>query len=231
MSSFTNNALPPWEVFPLQNTVVRLRRPQGKPASQAFILLHGWTGDENFMTPFAAFLPAKALVVAFRAPYPARSPRGGYSWIDYDPAGHHPSLENYHGTFARLTSWLYELQQRYPAPAWERQHWMGFSQGASIVGGYALWFPETVTTVALLSGFLPRGAEKWAERRPLTGKAAFIAHGIEDHIVDIARAREAREILTTAGAEVTYCEDNVKHKVGVRCKKALEAFYQRHAAA
>ncbi len=231
MSSLTNNAQPAWKVFPLQNTVVRLRLPQGKSASQAFILLHGWTGDENFMMPFAAFLPPEAFVVAFRAPYPARSPRGGYSWIDYDPAGHHPTLENYHGTFTQLASWLYELRRFHPSSAWEHQHWIGFSQGAAIAGGYALWFPETITTVALLAGFLPRGAEKWAGSRPLAGKAAFIAHGTEDHIVDIARAREARDILTLAGAEVTYCENQVKHKVGVRCKKAMETFYQRHATA
>jgi len=214
-----------WKTLPLEGTVARLRPPFSGAAQDIFILLHGWSGDETFMLRFAEVAPPSSLVVSFRAPYPARSVRGGYSWVNYLPGDRPPPAEDYQPALTALQRWLANLESRFPSPAWDVQHWIGFSQGASTGGLYVLKYPQRAATVALLAGFLPRGVEQWANNRPLAGKRAFIAHGQEDTIVPLRHAHRARVLLAQAGADVMYCEDKVGHKVGARCNKALKAFY------
>jgi phospholipase/carboxylesterase len=59
----------------------------------------------------------------------------------------------------------------------------------------------------------------------LEGKPFFIAHGTKDETVSIQHARESREILERAGAQVTYSEDEVGHKVSANCLRALKEFF------
>ncbi len=219
-----------WETRPLEGSAARIRRPAaGKPARAVAVLLHGWTGDETFMSPFAELFPPDVLVIAPRAPWPAHSPRGGYSWVNAAPEDHPPDFSRYRPATALLAAWLVALRGMFPRARWEQQHWMGFSQGASTAGAYALERPAEVATLALLAGFLPHGAETWAARKPLEGTPVFIAHGLRDTIVPLHHARHAAEVLTRAGAQVQFCTDDVAHKVGARCKKALGAFYAAHA--
>jgi len=225
MSSWPSDAVL-WETLPVEGTVARIRRPQqGETTGPVAVLLHGWTGDEGFMAPFAEILPPEVLVVALRAPWPAQSPRGGYSWVDYAPGNQPPDFPQYRPATARLAAWLAALRARLPHARWESQHWMGFSQGAATAGAYALERPREVASLALLAGFLPKGAEKWAANHPLEGRPAFVAHGMHDDLVPIHHARHAVDVLTQAGARVVFCTDNVAHKVGARCKKALTTFY------
>ncbi len=190
-----------------------------------WVLLHGWTGDEFFMGSFVPVVPSQAWAVLLRAPYPAASPRGGYSWLPRTPTDRLPAWSAYRPALLALQGALRALAARFPHAGWHRQHWMGFSQGASTAGVYALQYPQTVATVALLAGFLPTGTAERVAGRPLHGKRAFIAHGQADPIVPVRYARQARALLEAAGAQVTYCEDQAAHKVGARCRKALEQFY------
>ncbi len=225
MSSLPNNAVL-WETLPLEGSVARVRRPQqGEATGPVAVLLHGWTGDESFMAPFAEIFPPEVLVIAFRAPWPAPSPRGGYSWVASLPEHWPPDVSRYQPATARLAAWLTTPRGQFPQAHWESQHWMGFSQGAATAGTYALERPQGVASVALLAGFLPAGVESWAARRPLEGVPAFIAHGLRDEMVPIQHARHAVDILTQAGARVLFCTDEVAHKVGARCRKALASFY------
>jgi predicted esterase len=41
----------------------------------------------------------------------------------------------------------------------------------------------------------------------------------------VERARESIAILERAGANVTYCEDEVGHKVSANCLRALKEFF------
>jgi predicted esterase len=55
----------------------------------------------------------------------------------------------------------------------------------------------------------------------------FIAHGTDDDRVPVEKARLSAELLENAGAAVTYCEEQVGHKLSAKCFRGLEAFYQR----
>ena len=87
--------------------------------------------------------------------------------------------------------------------------------------------PERIASVAGLSGFLPDGASAWLTSDRLKGLPMFIAHGTEDELVPVEKARLSAELLEKLGAAVTYCEDKVGHKLSAKCFRGLEAFYQQ----
>jgi predicted esterase len=102
---------------------------------------------------------------------------------------------------------------------------LGFSQGAAMCSLLAFLYPERIRKAGLLAGFVPEGLEEWVSQRPLEGKPFFVAHGTKDETVRIERARASVEILEQAGAQVTYCEDDVGHKVSAACLRALKDFF------
>jgi predicted esterase len=56
-------------------------------------------------------------------------------------------------------------------------------------------------------------------------KSFFVAHGSLDEMVNIAYARQSVQLLEAAGAQVTFCEDEVGHKVSAGCLRGLQAFF------
>jgi phospholipase/carboxylesterase len=113
----------------------------------------------------------------------------------------------------------------FPQADFNRVHLVGFSQGAALVYTYTLLQADHIASFAGLSGFLPGGAELQPLNNGLRGKPAFIAHGDQDDLVPVDRARKAVELFQKAGAKVTYCEDEVGHKLSANCFKGLEAFF------
>jgi phospholipase/carboxylesterase len=124
---------------------------------------------------------------------------------------------------ARLLDWL--TPANFPGADLERMDLVGFSQGAALAFSLALLHPQRVRSVAALSGFLPRQAGALIESRPLDGLPVFLAHGSNDDIVPVVEARRAAEALNSAGAQVSYCEDAVGHKLSAACFRSLADFY------
>jgi len=102
---------------------------------------------------------------------------------------------------------------------------MGFSQGGAMSSLLAFLYPQRVRKIGILAGFVPSGLEELVSQRPLEGKPFFVAHGTKDEMVPIDRARASIELLEQAGANVTYCEDEVGHKVSVTCLRSLKKFF------
>jgi predicted esterase len=74
--------------------------------------------------------------------------------------------------------------------------------------------------IAVLSGFLPTGCEP----RALAGLPVFWSHGIKDSLVTVDQARADSRRLEVGGAQLTYCEADVGHKVGLPCVRGLRAW-------
>lgn len=201
---------------------LRVRAADKEPA-RLLLLIHGWTGDENSMWVFANRLPGTYWILAPRAPHFTEP--GGYSWRrELDKPGSLPRLEDLVPAVADLVH-LVEDFGRDHGVASQSFDAIGFSQGAAVVNTLALLHPERVGRLGVLAGFVPAGAEEYIQNRPLEGKPFFVAHGTQDERVDIERARQSIELLEQAGARVTYCEDDVGHKVSAGCLRALEAFF------
>jgi predicted esterase len=62
------------------------------------------------------------------------------------------------------------------------------------------------------------------QQRPLTRKKIFVAHGTQDQMIPIDRARASMALLEQAGAQIIYCEEEVGHKLSVNCLRALETY-------
>ena len=200
---------------------LRIREVEGDGPLPVILLLHGWTGDENAMWVFASRLPKDALLVAPRGLYP--TPFGGYGW--------HPHTKDrwpWVDDFLPATESLRELinAENFPGGDLTRLSIVGFSQGAALSFAFFMRYPYLVKSVAGLSGFLPQGAEALARNKPLQDKNIFIAHGNQDTLVPVSKARQAVEILKSAGAKVTYCEDDVGHKLSANCFNGLESFFR-----
>ena len=200
--------------------------------SRILLLLHGYTGDENSMWLFAQNMPSYFWMIAPRAPHPSETT--GYSWRPPLPGTFgRPSLEQLLPAAEALIRLVDEYQVSVSPERRRREgeaspviDVMGFSQGAAMSSVLAFLYPERVRKIGILAGFVPGGLEEYAGKRPLEGKLIFVTHGTKDEMVPIDRARASMEILEQAGATITYCEDEVGHKVSVNCLRALRAYFE-----
>ncbi|HSL45319.1 MAG TPA: hypothetical protein VK897_17930 [Anaerolineales bacterium] len=202
---------------------LRVREATQNPA-RLLILIHGLTGDENSMWVFARDMPENYWIVAPQAPHLSQMEQGGYSWRPAQGETEDlPSLEQLRPAAEALIRFVDDYAGSVGLDA-STFDVMGFSQGAAMSSLLAFLYPERIRKVGLLAGFVPGGLDGLLSQRPLQGKPFFVAHGTRDETVPIERARSSVEILERAGAEVTFCEDNVGHKVSVTCLRALKKF-------
>lgn len=190
-------------------------------SNRVLLLLHGWTGDENSMTIFTRNLPSTYWIFAPRAPYPA-SPRG-FSWRAPAPRGSWPSVDLFRPAIDKLLILL--------------DHWAsankldssvidvaGFSQGGAFTLTLGALHPGRVQKMGILAGFAPQDANQILLPNLFTGKNIFMAHGTLDEMVPIEMAHNTIQLLRSAGAQVTYCESEVGHKLSADCLRSFEAY-------
>lgn len=212
------------ELISFDNWTLRIR-PSQSTTPRLLLLIHGWTGDENSIWVFTRKLSSDYWMIAPRAPHAVGS--GGFSWrplqrVQGDVFGM-PSLE----TLLPSAQALIRLVDEYSALVGldaKQFDLMGFSQGAAMVNLIGMLYPHRVRKMGVLAGFVPFGLDDYIARKTLVGKNIFVAHGTQDQIVPPERARESIGLLEQAGAQVTYCEDEVGHKLSANCLRALEDY-------
>ncbi len=208
---------------------LRYRLPEGSRPHPALLLVHGWTGDENVMWIFTSHLSPRYLILSPRGLYPTAD--GGYGWEPRLQRGW-PTVEEFQPSVDALLAMLDSLKTKEYGQAFRgieldfsRLNIMGFSQGAALAYTLALLYPERVGRLAGLSGFLPENADGLMDTKPLLDKPVFIAHGQRDERVPVEKARKAARLFKDAGADVTYCEEDVGHKLALSCFHAMEEFF------
>jgi len=210
------------ELQVFHNWVFRYRSATIRP-SRLLVMLHGWTGDEDSMWVFARTLPAHVAVLAPRGPNVI--PDGGFSWSEKNPESLElPAVDNFRKSADALIDFVDEWSKTVGVSS-DQIDLIGFSQGAALAYVLTIFHPEKIRALAALSGFLPAGMEKMLVERPLKGKPVYVAHGRQDELIPVEKARKAVELLKSAGAEVTYCESEGGHKVSVSCFSELEVMF------
>lgn len=197
------SALPPF----------RMALPETAGPWPALVLVHGWLGNENVMWTFASTAPAGMALFSPRGVFPAD---GGYGWFSEQP-----TEEDVLVGVRALEAFILALPRQHPIDR-KRVTLMGFSQGAAVCAALWLHNPGIAERVALLAGFLPRPARAWATRGRLNGRSAFIAHGLNDTTVPLEQAQVMRDSLERAGAEVTYGEYLIGHKMNSQALRDLK---------
>jgi phospholipase/carboxylesterase len=197
--------------------IVRVQPALSSPPASLIIFLHGWTGDENSMGIFARGLRSSWCFFP-RGPVKLTE---GFAWVNNQSipsaqfADFWPVAQV---LFGEITRWIrtYALDN---LPV----YLVGFSQGAAMALSLAIRYPLFQRT-AVLSGFLPTGADEILQNKPLSGKEILIAHGRLDNVVPVDLARRTFQALDGAGAEVDYCEEDVGHKLSKNCFDRLKKF-------
>jgi phospholipase/carboxylesterase len=207
-------------VVVFQDWTLRVYLPE-RP-ERLLVLVHGYKGDENSMWVFANGLKVNYCVIAPRAPHKVID--GGYSWRP-DEAKNlgQMSRESLHSQLMNLVNLIkgYAGSIGLNTKSFDM---IGFSQGAALVFLLAINYPELIDKAALLGGFAPVTAGKVMVGKPLSGKKYFVAHGTRDDLVPLERSKLMVDLLERAGANITYCEDDVGHKVSSGCLRALKRY-------
>jgi phospholipase/carboxylesterase len=199
----------------LSSLVYRERPAAGTPQG-LLILHHGRGADEHDLLPLAEVLdPRHRLhVVTPRAPLQLDG-WPGYHWYRVPRVGY-PDPESFREAYSALAELHDELWERSPVGP-DLTVLGGFSMGT--VMSYALGLgadrPRPGGLLAF-SGFVPT-VEGWRPSlQARAGMRVFIAHGRRDEVIDIAFARQARELLKDAGLLVDYHESEGGHHIDPR---------------
>jgi phospholipase/carboxylesterase len=186
------------------------RPPAGDPQG-LLVLHHGRGSNEYDLLPLGdAVDPDRQLhVVTPRAPLPFLD---GYRWYETPRVGH-PDPATFEASYRELA----ELHDQ----LWERT---GLDAGRTVLGGFSM---GTAMSYALalgadrpapagilaFSGFVPT-VEGWEpELSDRTGTRVLIAHAVNDPVIGVEFAREARDQLEAAGFSVDYRESQAMHGI------------------
>ena len=203
------------------NWVVKERRPEGEGPHPLILLLHGWTGDEQSMWVFASRLPDYYWLAAPRGLYPAQM--GGFNWVQARELAF-PQVKDFQPAVEALLELL--SPDNFPGAELDRFFLAGFSQGAALAYSLAFLHPQRVKALAGLSGFVPADSVQLIQTQPLFGMHIFVAHGTQDALVPVEKARAGVILLQKAGARVSYCEDDVGHKLSASCFGGFQSFFK-----
>ncbi len=188
-------------------------RPAATEPAGLLVLHHGRGADEHDLLGLADVLdPQRRLhVVTPRGPLQLPGWPGAHWYVV--PRVGHPDPATFRAAFDALSAFHDELWERTGLTP-ERTVLGGFSMGSvmSYALGLAAERPAPAGVLAF-SGFVPT-VEGWepslADR---TGTRAFVAHGRQDPIMDVAFARRAQELLQGGGLDVTYRESDAAHHI------------------
>jgi len=187
----------------------------------SIIVLHGLGADGNDFVPIAQELDLDAVgpirYVFPHAPVRPVTINNGYrmrAWYDIlgldlvrreDEAGLRESQVAIEGLIAR------EVERGIPA---SRIVLMGFSQGCAMTLMTGLRHAEKLAGLVGLSGYLPLLEKTEAERHAANAQTPiFMAHGLQDPIVPLARAQASREALEKLGYSVEWHDYTMPHSV------------------
>ena len=200
-----------------QGWVIRYQRPAEHSTRTPILLLHGWTGDENSMWVFAGKLAQHHFLVAPRGPISATP--GGFGWVSQPSMG--TPYITYKNVAIKLLDRL-DVWEKLLDISFSKIRIAGFSQGAALAGVLALEEPQRIERLAMLAGYLPKPAA--SIRADLNHLPCFIAHGVQDTIVPVSYAQESAAYLKGCGAQVSFCQADVGHKLSANCFNGLESF-------
>lgn len=209
------------EVIETAGWFVRLRtRPN--TSETPLLLLHGWTGDENSLWQVTEHMPDSKPVLSPRAPY--IEAQGGYAWRQIKSGSWgFPTVAELLPAAEALTQLLDQLNATY---LWPEQgiDVVGYSQGAVLTLLLALTHPKRIRKMALISGFPPQGSAPLFEQSTLKGLSVYIAHGIHDEQIPIARAQKMAMLLEKAQAHVVFEALTCGHGLKFSLLKPLMTF-------
>lgn len=200
----------------------------------AVIWLHGLGADGNDFAPIVPELGVDDLAIRFVFPHAPVIPvtiNGGMpmrAWYDLymmDLVRHED--EKGLRTSQQLVSSLIARENARGIPT-ERIVLAGFSQGCAMTLQTALRLEESLAGLVCLSGYLPLAAKVENERHKANQHTPiFMAHGTEDPVVPLLRAKESHKRLSDLGYNIEWHDYPMPHSVCAEEVQAIGQFLQR----
>lgn len=196
-----------------------IHRAESDPSAPLVVLVHGRAGTAEVMWAFDRLIPSGCSVVSFQAFLP--DVLGGFSWWDMaSPDPLEPAILRARDKLLFALERYIDLHNLHP----RKMVALGFSQGSVLLSASVLTDALHLDGLGILAGFLYKGGDVPAIRaRP----EVFIAHGSNDEVISVAKARKGGERLRALGLSVEYIEEEVGHKVGVQGTRALKEWLAR----
>lgn len=192
-----------------------LARPSSlKEDAPLLIMLHGYGSDENDLFSFASELPEEFLIVSLQAPYELQP--FGHAWyaINFDnEQGKWSDDEQAIESRDLITNFIDKLGSKYNFDS-DHVTLLGFSQGAILSYAVALTYPEKITNVVALSGYVNPNVidirQNLSEYKHLD---FYCSHGSADQVIPVEWARQSPKFLEGLGIKHRYSEFPVGHGV------------------
>lgn len=192
-----------------------IREPKIKlDKNQLLLLLHGYGSNEEDLFSFASELPEEYFVVSAQAPYPLMY--GSYAWyaINFD-ADENKFSDIHQAKQSRdlIVNFIDELTNKYPIDP-KKVTLIGFSQGAILSYAIGLSYPEKVSKIVAMSGYLnTEMAKENFEENNFSNLKIFASHGTVDQVIPVEWARKTGPALEKLEIEFVYKEYLVGHGV------------------
>ena len=200
----------------------------------AVIWLHGLGADGSDFVDIVPMLGLKAIPTRFVFPHAPMRPvtiNGGAvmrAWYDVrGDAGVRREDEAGVRESQRQIEALIEREKKRGIPA-GRIALAGFSQGGAMALQTGLRHPERLAGIMALSCFLPLTDKVSAEASaPNRDVPIFMAHGTQDPLIPMARARHAHDLLSSLGYRLEWHEYPIPHSVSPAEVRDISAWLQR----
>ena len=197
---------------------VHARWIRAESSAPLVIMIHGRAGTAKVISAFSSSMPERSNLIAPQASLPDLD---GFSWLDVnlrqDQAAAIIAAQSVLDFIYKALP-LYELNPR-------SIYLLGFSQGAALSSVLMQMRPDLFNGLVMLAGFAPElYVDADISALKLNHKKVLIAHGSRDQVIPIQMADRSAEYLKQHGAEVTYHQDDVEHKIGVAGMRALKAW-------
>lgn len=191
-----------------------IHRPAANVRAPLVFLVHGRAGNAQVMWTFERALPPDAWIVSFEAFLP--DALGGFSWWEMNTTEPvRPAILRARDRLCYAIEKYIELEGLSPSAKVA----LGFSQGSVLISSAVLTGALTLDGFGILAGVAYEAEEP---PRLSSCPKVFIAHGTQDEVLSIEKARRGADRLKTLGLAVTYVEEDVGHKVGVQGTRALK---------
>ncbi|MBO3117534.1 alpha/beta fold hydrolase [Winogradskyella sp. DF17] len=192
-----------------------IKRPSTlKENAPLLIMAHGYGSDENDLFSFASELPEELFIISLRAPY-AMQPYGN-AWyaINFDAEkGKWSDNEQARRSVNIIAKFINYACETYPVNP-KNVTLLGFSQGTILSYAVALNYPEIVTNIIALSGYINEDIlPESVNPSEVSHLNFYCSHGSADQVIPVEWARKAPEFLKALKINHVYFEYPVGHGV------------------
>jgi phospholipase/carboxylesterase len=205
--------------------------PAGEGPFPTLVLLHGWGAGAHDLLGLAPLLhDGAALVLCPQGPVvvPIGGGERGHGWFPL-VLGRPPDMDELRHGAGLLREFVEHARARYPVDP-RAVVVGGFSQGGTMAYDLALRDPARYSGLIALSSWLPGPLAADLPRLPEhAALPVLVLHGTADHMIEVERARESRELLRPFGVGLTYREFDMGHEIRPEALRVVVRWLEERA--